>query len=409
MKHSGMELKEGFMVALSSLATNKLRAFLTMLGIIIGVGAVITMISLGEGAKQSVSERIQSLGSNLLFVHPGSARHGPVRFGAGSRISLKEKDVEAIRQNAPSVSKIVPESSRPAQVIYQNKNWNTLIVGTTPDYETVRNYPTAEGRYFRWQDLAALARVCVIGKTVADQLFEYENPVGAVIKIKRMNFRVLGVLQSKGQSGWFNPDDQILIPLTTAQRRLFGIDYLSSITIQAVDTKSMEQAEREVEQALRRSHRLYPNQENDFSIRSQAEILSMIQETSRTFTFLLGGIASVSLIVGGIGIMNIMLVSVTERTREIGIRKAIGAKRRDILFQFLVEALVLSLAGGLLGIVAGLLGSFSLAQLAQWTTRITPEAILLAFVFAATVGIFFGLYPARKAARQNPIEALRYE
>ncbi|MDZ7262685.1 MAG: ABC transporter permease [candidate division KSB1 bacterium] len=404
-----MEFKEGFMVALSSLAANKMRAFLTMLGIIIGVGAVITMISLGQGAKQSVSERIQSLGSNLLFVNPGAARQGPVRFEAGSRVSLKEKDVEALRQSVPSALKIVPESSRPAQVIYQNKNWNTRIVGTTPDYETVRNFPAAQGRYFNWQELAGLARVCVIGKTVVDNLFEYDDPVGAIIRINRMNFRVVGVLQSKGQSGWFNPDDQILIPLSTAQRRLFGIDYLSSITIQVADAKLMAQAQQEVEQAMRRSHRLYPNQESDFNIRSQAEILTMVQETSRTLTFLLGGIASVSLIVGGIGIMNIMLVSVTERTREIGIRKAIGAKRRDILYQFLIEALVLSLSGGLVGIALGLVGSVLLAKLAQWTTQLTPGAILLAFLFAAAVGIFFGLYPARKAAQQNPIEALRYE
>lgn len=404
-----MDLRESISVSLSSLVANKLRSVLTMLGIIIGVGAVITMIALGQGAQKAVTERIQSLGSNLLFVRPGAATFGHVRMQAGSRVSLKRKDIEAIPRHCPLVIAAVPEFTRNAQVKYGNKNWNTRIVGTTSDYEWVRNFRVAEGRFFTPQEDRIRARVCVIGATVKENLFENEDPIGKIIRIRRMNFQVIGLLETKGQTGWMNQDDQILIPLATAQMRLFGVDFISGATLQVVDQSKMDEAFYDVERILRRQHRLRPEQDNDFTIRNQADIITTFEETSKTFTYLLAGIAAVSLVVGGIGIMNIMLVSVTERTREIGIRKAVGAKRRDILSQFLIESLTLALTGGFLGVVTGIVGSLALTYLAQWRMSISFGAIALSFLFAASVGVIFGMYPARRAALQDVIVALRYE
>jgi putative ABC transport system permease protein len=394
-----------------SVLANKLRAALTMLGIIIGVGAVITMVALGEGAQRAVTQRIQALGSNLLFVESGSSRSGPVMAAAGSSIRLTRKHVEAVLAQTDDIIDVVPEFRRGAQVKYGNRNWNTRIIGTTPNYGDVRNVAVVAGRYFTAQEEAARARVCLLGSTVRDNLFDQnDDPIGKTLRVGRMNFQIIGVLETKGQSGgWMNPDDQVLIPLATAQMRLFGVDYINSAALQVADASLMEKAFYEVEQVLRREHRLRDSQDNDFSIRNQADIIATFEETSKTFTSLLAGIAGVSLIVGGIGIMNIMLVSVTERTREIGVRKAVGAKRRDIMIQFLMEALALSLTGGTIGVLLGISVAHLLARFAGWNTLISPESIGISFFFAAAVGVIFGLYPARRAAQQDTIVALRYE
>lgn len=406
-----MDLRESIQVAFDAVLANKMRAALTMLGIIIGVGAVITMVALGEGAQQAVTARIQALGSNLLFVSPGSARSGHVTLTAGSRINLHRKDVEAVLAQCEEILDVVPEFSRGAQVKYANRNWNTRITGTTPNYGEVRNVQVVAGRYFTAQEEAARARVCLIGSTVRDNLFgSDEDPIGKTLRIGRMNFQIIGVLETKGQTGgWMNPDDQVLIPLATAQMRLFGVDFITNSSMKVADAMLMDKAFYNVERVLRRQHRLRDTQDNDFNIRNQADIISTFEETSRTFTSLLAGIAGVSLLVGGIGIMNIMLVSVTERTREIGIRKAVGARRRDILVQFLMEALALSLTGGLIGVTVGVAASSLLARLAAWNTLISIESIGVSFLFAAAVGVVFGLYPARRAALQDTIVALRYE
>jgi putative ABC transport system permease protein len=406
-----MDLREGVSVAFDSVLANKTRAILTMLGIIIGVGSVITMVALGEGAQKAVTERIQALGSNLLFVESGSSRSGHVMAAVGTSIRLTRKDVEAVQAQCDDIIAVVPEFRRGAQVKAGNRNWNTRIVGTTPNYGEVRNVNALTGRYFTPQEEAARSRVCLIGTTVRDNLFDPgEDPIGKTLRISRMNFQIIGVLETKGQSGgWMNPDDQVLIPLATAQMRLFGVDYINSSALQVADAALMESAFYEVERVLRREHRLRDNQDNDFQIRNQADIIATFEETSKTFTTLLAGIAGVSLIVGGIGIMNIMLVSVTERTREIGVRKAVGAKRRDIMIQFLMEALAISLLGGLVGVLTGVGVSHLMARFAGWNTLISFESIGVSFAFAAAVGIIFGLYPAQRAARQDAIVALRYE
>lgn len=405
-----MRLAEGMAVAFASLYANKLRALLTMLGIIIGTGAVITMIALGSGARKAVEERISQLGADLLFVRPGADRGRHVRMAAGSSINLTEKDAQAIVQDCPAVLAIAPELWGSAQVKFGNNNWNTRVLGTYPEYEWLRNSPAEIGEYFTHTDNTVRRRVCVIGPTVAENLFgEDANPVGQTIKIRNINFTVLGVLKEKGAQGWGNTDDQVIVPLRTAQKRLIGRDYISSIDVRTVDQASMDRATIEIESLLRRRHKLQPGQENDFSIRSMTDVMSTLGETTETFTMLLASIALVSLIVGGIGIMNIMLVSVTERTREIGVRKAVGGRRRDILLQFLIESVALSLVGGILGIAVGIGGAYALAYFAGWNTLVSPVAIGLAFGFSVAVGVFFGFYPARKASMLDPIEALRYE
>jgi len=405
-----MELREGFSVALDSVIANKMRAALTMLGIIIGVGAVITAVSIGKGAQQAVTERIQALGSNLLFIESGSSRSGPVMSAVGTSTKLTRKDAEAIEAQCEEIIAVVPEFRRGSQVKAGNKNWNTRIVGTTPNYGEVRNVPAVAGRYFTAQEEQSRARVCLIGSTVKDNLFDpSEDPLGKTLRISRMNFQIIGVLETKGQSGgWSNPDDQVLIPLATAQMRLFGVDFINNAALQVADAALMDNAFYEVERVMRREHRLRDSQDNDFSIRNQADMVAVFTDTQKIFTLLLTGIAVVSLIVGGIGIMNIMLVSVTERTREIGVRKAVGAKRRDILMQFLMEAVTLSLTGGFLGILVGIGASEVLPRLG-FTTAISLESIGVSCVFAAAVGIIFGIYPAFRAAQQDAIVALRYE
>ncbi len=405
-----MEFKESIYTALAALVSNKLRALLTMLGIIIGVAAVITMIAIGEGAQKAVIDRIQALGSNLLFVNPGAQRGGGVvviQFGSSQR--LLNKDSEAIGLRTSSIDAVVPEFSRNAQVKFENRNWNSRIVGTMPEYEWVRNVPAVEGRYFTHSEEKAAAKVCVLGQTVVDNLFQNMNPIGQTVRIAGQSFQVLGVLESKGQSGFQNPDDQIIVPLSTAQRRIFGVEFLSQITVKVVNDQRMEEAFLDIERILRREHKLREEQDNDFTIRNQADIITTFQETQQTFTFLLAGIAAVSLVVGGIGIMNIMIVSVTERTREIGIRKAIGARKRDIMWQFLIESVTLSVTGGCIGIGLGVLASYVITTYGNLTPLISASSILVSFSFASVVGIVFGLYPAWKAAMADVIEALRYE
>jgi putative ABC transport system permease protein len=405
-----MNLSESFLTALAALLANKLRALLTMLGIIIGVAAVITMIAIGEGAQQSVMERIQALGSNLLFISPGAARGGGmvvVQFGTSQRLTTN--DANAISERIALVEAAVPEFSRPSQVKHENRNWNTRIVGTTPEYEWVRNFNTSRGRFFTRSEERAAAKVCLIGATVEENLFQGLDPLGKTIRIAGQSFEVIGVLETKGQSGWQNPDDQIIVPLSTAQRRIFGVDYVSQITARVANQSQMDVAFVEIERVLRRQHRLRPDQDNDFSIRTQADIITTFQETQQTLKFLLAGIAAISLIVGGIGIMNIMIVSVTERTKEIGVRKAIGARKRDVMWQFLIESVVMSVTGGLLGITLGIIASSVVMTYGNLPSVVSMEAIIMSFAFASFVGVFFGIYPAWKAANSNVIDALRYE
>ena len=404
-----MLLGEIFQVALSAIRANKLRSFLTMLGIIIGVGAVITMVALGTGAQKAVQARIQALGSNLLSLYPGQGFRGGVAFD--TRVSLTVDDAKALASDARYIDAVEPELSRNQQVKRGNQNFNVSIVGTTSNYVQVRNYTITAGRMFSSGEDEARRRYAVVGSAIPD-MFNV-NPVaivGTEIQIRGIPFEIIGVLSEKGSQGSFmNPDEQILIPLQTARYRIFGTDRLRSITVQVTSTRDMNLAMIELERVMRREHKLRPGVDNDFQIRNQSDILATFQATTETFTYLLAGIATVSLLVGGIGIMNIMLVSVTERTREIGVRKALGATRFNIMFQFLVEALVLCLAGGIVGILIGTIGAFTLSKLAHWNTAISPFAILVAFFFSGFVGVFFGIWPARRAASLDPIVALRYE
>ncbi|HEX9751795.1 MAG TPA: ABC transporter permease [candidate division Zixibacteria bacterium] len=406
---SGISLGEAMGVATTALSSNKMRSALTMLGIIIGVAAVITMVALGTGAQRAVTDRITSLGANLLFVRPGASMMGHVRLAAGAVESLDQDDADALAKECPSITAVVPEASGSYQVKYENKNWNTRVTGTTADFEWVRNSPVANGEFFTVSDDARRQRVCVIGKIVADNLFGEDDPIGRTIKIRGINFAVKGVLQEKGSQGWFNPDDMILVPLQTALYRVLGRDTYGSVTLRVADESLMDLATVEVENVLRRRHNLAEGQENDFSVRSNNDVSATLGETTQTFTALLASVALVSLLVGGIGIMNIMLVSVTERTREIGVRMALGARRRDILTQFLIESTSLAVIGGIVGIALGIGLTVALARFYGWNTLVSPQSVLLSFGFSAVVGIFFGMYPARKAALLDPIDALRYE
>jgi len=395
-------------VALGAIRTNKLRSFLTMLGIVIGVGAVITMVALGAGAQKAVQDEIQSLGTDLLSVYAGqSFMRGIAR---GERVSLKTDDYEALLRDARGLKAVVPEIRRNQQVEYVNRNINVNVTGTSPEYVAVNNYKIERGRVFSTGDAAARKRVAVMGYAVPEMLeANGAAMIGQEILIRGIPFEIIGWLSEKGTSGHDDPDEQILIPLQTAQYRIFGSDRVNSITVQVAHPDSVTIAMIEIERVLRREHSIAPGRDNDFQIRNRAEFLATFEETTQTFTFLLGGIAAVSLLVGGIGIMNIMLVSVTERTREIGIRKALGATRQNIMLQFLVEALVLCMMGGVLGILAGSGGAIALSKLANWNTLVSWQAVGVAFVFSGVVGIFFGLWPARRASGLDPVEALRYE
>jgi putative ABC transport system permease protein len=390
-----------------------MRSALTMLGIIIGVGAVITMLAVGTGASKKIAEQISSMGSNLLIILPGATTAGGVRMGAGTQPTLTMGDAEAIQKECPAVSDVAPILNGVAQVVYGHQNWATGVVGTTPGMLSVRDWPLASGRPFTQQDVKSATKVCLLGQTVVDNLFGDLDPSGQIIRIKKVPFTVVGVLAKKGQSPQGqDQDDTIYIPVTTAQKKLFGTTFPGMVRIMMVKAKSTEDlapAEKQINELLRQRHHIGMKQENDFTVRNLTQIMETAEQSTKVMTLLLGAIASVSLLVGGIGIMNIMLVSVTERTREIGIRMAIGAKTWDIRLQFIIEALTLSLVGGIVGIIVGVSGSKILSVLAGWSTVISPFSILLAFGFSGLVGIFFGFYPAYKASLLDPIDALRYE
>ena len=402
-------------IALRALAVNKLRSALTMLGIVIGVGAVIVMIAVGGGAQARVEEQIRALGSNLLLVMPGSTTAGGVRMGFGSGSTLTEDDVAAINREIPEALG-APALRGSAQVIWGNANWSTQIFGVTPEYLDVRQWPLASGRSFEPAEMAAAAKVCLIGATVAKQLFGSSDPLDQSIRIKRVPFTVIGVLDVKGQSLMgTDQDDLVLVPIKTARSRVLGTASaarnrtVGTIWVKVADGLDTKVVEEQVRSLLRQRHRIQAGADDDFSLRNLAEVMAAQEASSRVLALLLAAVASVSLLVGGIGIMNIMLVSVTERTREIGLRMAVGARTRDILGQFLVEAVTLSLIGGLAGVALGIGGAMAIAQFAGWRIVLSPEAVGLAVAFAFAIGVFFGFYPARKAARLNPVEALRFE
>lgn len=405
-----MRFFEIIKVAFWSLMRHKTRAILTMLGIIIGVGAVVAMVAVGKGAQVSVEAQIASLGSNILMVWPGSVSTRGVHSGAGAAQSLTLEDIEAIKEGAPAVHAISPNLRANRQVIYGNQNWFTEIWGGNTDFFKIRDWRLNSGELFTEQDIRGATKVCVIGQTVVDNLFPNQDPVGQTIRIGKLPFKVLGTLSPKGQNAMGRDQDDIIIaPYTTVQRKLMGVDYIGSIIMSAVSKERIPLAETQTREILRLRHRLQDWQDDDFTIRTQTDISQTASSTSNTMAVLLAIIASVSLLVGGIGIMNIMLVSVTERTREIGISMSIGARRRDILRQFLTEAITLSIIGGIIGIGLGIFASNMISKFAGWPVLVAPESMALAFFFSAAVGIFFGYYPARKASRLNPIEALRYE
>jgi putative ABC transport system permease protein len=392
-----------------------MRSALTMLGIIIGVAAVIAMVGVGTGATERIQEQIQSIGSNLIIVLPGSVSTNGVRLGSGAVASLTQDDAKAIADQCPSVALTAPTVRGAVQVVYGNSNWATNVQGVTPDYMTIRDYTMLYGQFFTTQDVDAAAKTAVLGETVAQNLFGDSDPTGLVVIIKNVPFTVAGVLTPKGQSPTGqDQDDVILLPISTATQKVLGANRanakaIGSLMVQAINPQAMDSAMQEMEGLLRERHKILPGQDDDFTIRNLTEVFAAQETSAQVMSILLGAIASVSLIVGGIGIMNIMLVSVTERTREIGLRQAVGAKTRDILLQFLVEAVTLSVLGGILGIGLGLTASVLISHFASWSTQVSPLAILLAFLFSAVVGVFFGYYPARKAALLDPIEALRYE
>ena len=407
-----MLIGETVNVALEALGANKLRSFLTMLGIVIGVAAVIAMVALGRGAQQSVNERIAALGTTLLTVMPGQARAPGGIASASDRAPLTLEDAQAVEDRATHVAAVQPEMARQLQVQYRDQNTSTTVTGTTANYTEVRKFTIAAGRMFSSADDAGKRRVAVLGSQVVTDLgvTTPEALIGADLRINSVQFSVVGVLASKGQGGGFsNPDDQVLVPIQTGRYRLLGGDRIRTINVLAPTEKDIPVTMAEVQKILRRQHRLRPGQADDFNIRNQSDFLSTLGETTKVFTLLLAGIAAVSLLVGGIGIMNIMLVSVTERTREIGVRKALGATQVNILLQFLIEAVVLCLLGGIIGITLGGGGAVLLRRVFHWSTAVDLSSILVAFVFSAAVGIVFGVWPARRAAALDPIEALRYE
>ena len=400
-------------ISIKALTVNKMRSALTMLGIIIGVGAVITMLAIGTGARQRISEQISSMGSNLLIILPGSTTSSGVRMGAGTQPTLSLTDVEAIQKECPSVAYVAPIHNGVAQIVYGNLNWSTGIVGTTPAMLEVRDWPLAAGRSFTDDDVRSASKVCLLGQTVVANLFGIIDPLGQIIRIKNIPFTIIGVLDSKGQSPQGqDQDDTIYIPVTTAQKKLFGTSFpgmVRTIMVKAKSADDLSSAEKQITELLRQRHHIAAKQDDDFTVRNLTQIMQTAEQSTKVMTLLLGAIASVSLLVGGIGIMNIMLVSVTERTREIGIRMAVGAKTWDIRLQFLIEALTLSLIGGIVGIIMGVSGALVLSALAGWPTIVSLLSVLLAFSFSGLVGIFFGFYPAYKASLLDPIDALRYE
>jgi putative ABC transport system permease protein len=397
-------------IAFDALVRNKMRSLLTMLGIIIGVGAVIAMVAIGQGAQAEVEAQISSLGTNVLMLFPNSMNRGGVQSGAGTGMALTEEDGQAIRTQCPAVAYISPMLGSGGQIIKGNMNWGTRIYGGSPDYFAIRDWQIDAGDFFTDQDVRAATKVCLLGRTIVNQLFPNEDPVGQTVRIRSIPFRVVGTLMPKGQNMMGqDQDDQVIVPYTTLEKRLLGHSHTWGYLVGARNKNEMGNAVMQITDLLRVRHKLGPMDDDDFTIRSQTDLAQARNEASSTMSMLLASIAAVSLLVGGIGIMNIMLVSVTERTREIGVRMSIGARRMDILTQFLMEAIVMSLLGGAMGILLGIAGSHLITALAGWSTFISTASIFLSVIFSMLVGVFFGYYPARKAASLNPIDALRYE
>lgn len=406
-----MDLLAIIRIAMRALARNKLRSSLTMLGIIIGVGAVIAMVSVGQGAQSQAQQQIQAMGSNLLFVGAGNVTRGGTRMGSGATKTLVDEDLQAILREAPSVKEAAPGSQAASQIVYGNDNWATQVNGTEPQYFDIRSWPFAEGSSFTTDDVNMAANVAVIGETVRKNLFGATDAIGETVRIANLPFRVVGVLTPKGSSAAMgqDQDDIVLVPITTLQKKITGQNWLRWIMVSAVSKEASYTAQQQITDVLRDRHRIRKGQDDDFMVRNLADMADLADQNAHLFTVLLASIASISLIVGGIGIMNIMLVSVTERTREIGIRMAIGATETDVQQQFLIEAVVLSVVGGAVGIAFGLIASYTITQTLGWAVLVSPASIVAAVIFSMGVGIFFGFYPARKAARLDPIEALRYE
>jgi putative ABC transport system permease protein len=406
-----MNYKNLFKIAIRALIRNKLRAFLTMLGIIIGVGSVIAMLAIGQGSKQKIRAQMSSMGTNMVMIMPNFQRRGGVNLGSSSSMSLKYTDVVALRNDATAISAVSPEVRVSGQVIYSNQNAQTTIYGATEEYLGIKKLEIASGRCFNSTELKSMAKVCILGQTVVETLFgKGADPVGYSIRIKKLPFLVIGVLKDKGESGMGqDQDDLILAPYTTVQRRLAAIDYIHGIYASAASEEKSAQAIDEVKEILRRTHKLKESAENDFRVMSQSELIATVSSITDIMTYLLGAIAGISLLVGGIGIMNIMFVSVTERTREIGLRMSIGGRGKDILKQFLVESMLMSILGGVLGVIFGYLIAKLAGTLMSSPTVVTTQSVVLAFAVCFAIGVFFGWYPARKAANLNPIDALRYE
>ncbi|HEX9780204.1 MAG TPA: ABC transporter permease [bacterium] len=402
-------LREHVRQAMRMIRANTARSILSMLGVLIGVGCVITMLALGRGARQSVTEELSRLGSNLLAVRPGSSHVRGVALEAGAVTRLTVEDAAAIQETVRGVIRVGPQVMGQAQLAAGNKNWNSRVIGTTPSYAMMRNQQPVMGRFFTDEEEVARRRVAVLGQTVWRELFGSEPPMGGTVKVNRSDFQVIGVLPSFGASTWRDRDDVVVVPLSTAMHRVLGRQYLDQIDVEAASADQVEGVEQGIRELIVRRHRLAGDRRDSFDIRNFSELQEALASTTRTFSALLGAVAAISLLVGGIGIMNIMLVSVTERTREIGLRKALGATPQDVLLQFLVEAVLITVLGGLAGVLLGMLSSWIIAKAAGWHTVIGADSILLAFVFSATIGIVFGLWPARKAARLDPILALRYE
>ena len=400
-------------ISLRALRVNKMRSALTMLGIIIGVAAVITMLAVGKGAQSKIAEQISAVGSNLIIVLPGSTTAGGIRLASGSFQNLTRADADAIRNECSAVQTTAPVLNGGVQVVYGNQNWATTVYGTDENMLEVRDWTLAAGRNFYEQEIRSAAKVCILGQTVAESLFGNDDPLDKAIRIKKVAFTVIGVLNTKGQSMMgMDQDDIVYVPVTSAQRNLFGRWFAGSIRtimVKAVSTQALERAEEQIRELLRQRHRLAPGQEDDFTVRNLTQMMQMAEQASKVMALLLAAVAGVSLLVGGIGIMNIMLVSVTERTREIGIRMAVGAKTWDIRTQFIIEALILSLIGGLIGVLLGITTAQMLSFFAEWTVSFSLVSILMSFGFSGIVGIFFGFYPAYKASLMNPIDAVRHE
>ena len=405
-----MLIWESITIALHELFANKLRSVLTMLGIIIGVAAVIAMVSIGMGVKSNVEDSMASLGSNMLIVTPGAANSGGIRGAAGSRESLKYDDAMAIKKKIKNIDHVSPIVQRSYQIVYGNQNWNTVVMGVTPEYMAIRSLTLTVGTFISQTDNDKRQRVAVIGPTVARDLFGSENPIGKNIRIHNQPFKIIGVLASKGQSSMGqDQDDVVIVPLMTEQERLLGITHIQMIQLQVSEASKIVQVQSEVETLLRQRHHILNGKENDFTVNNLTSLVETMTQQTTMLTILLGSIAGISLLVGGIGIMNIMMVSVTERTREIGIRKALGATFGNIMLQFLIESVVMGVVGGILGIALGCAISVAISHVGEFKTVITATPILVSFSFAVGIGLFFGIYPARKAAKLDPIDALRYE